>query len=199
MKTVKLATFIENPDNPYKATEEDLARLKGKLERVPKGLRCMRLGYVTDHVARDGTSYKGRRVIISGNKRLRELKIIYGDDASVPAEWFCDCTDMTPEERHEFIVSANTVDGIPDAEKLLQQYDRDELAKLMSADALDELLVKSSKGDAAGAVGDAAKEQRPFKYQEQYGVIVMCKDENEQESIYNRLTGEGLTCKVVAV
>ena len=48
MKTVKLATFIENPDNPYKATEADLARLKGKLERVPKGLRCMRLGYVTD-------------------------------------------------------------------------------------------------------------------------------------------------------
>lgn len=140
MKTVKLSTFIENPDNPYKATEADLARLKGKLERVPKGLRCMRLGYVTDHVARDGTSYKGQRVVISGNKRLRELKIIYGDAASVPAEWFCDCTDMTPEERREFIVSANTVDGIPDAEKLLEQYDRDELAKLMGEDELAALL-----------------------------------------------------------
>lgn len=35
MKTAKLSTFIENPDNPYKATEADLARMKGKLERVP--------------------------------------------------------------------------------------------------------------------------------------------------------------------
>lgn len=37
-----------------------------------------------------------------------------------------------------------------------------------------------------------------FNYQEQYGVIVMCKDEQEQESIYNRLVSEGFDCKVVA-
>ena len=78
---------LENPDNPYKATAGELARLKGKLERVPKGLKAMRLAYVTDFTARDGTSYAGRRVVISGNKRLRELKAIHGDGASVPAEW----------------------------------------------------------------------------------------------------------------
>lgn len=38
-----------------------------------------------------------------------------------------------------------------------------------------------------------------FNYSEQYGVIVMCADEAEQEQIYNRLTDEGYTCKVVAV
>ena len=38
-----------------------------------------------------------------------------------------------------------------------------------------------------------------FNYSEQYGVIVMCADEAEQEQIYNRLTDEGFTCKVVAV
>lgn len=38
-----------------------------------------------------------------------------------------------------------------------------------------------------------------FNYTEQYGVIVMCGDEKEQEEIYNRLTSEGYTCKVVAV
>lgn len=38
-----------------------------------------------------------------------------------------------------------------------------------------------------------------FNYVEQYGVIVMCGDENEQEKVYNRLTEEGYTCKVVAV
>jgi len=38
-----------------------------------------------------------------------------------------------------------------------------------------------------------------FNYKEQFGVIVMCKNEEEQEQIYNRLTEEGYECKVVAV
>lgn len=37
-----------------------------------------------------------------------------------------------------------------------------------------------------------------FNYKEQYGVIVMCKDEAEQEEVYNRLIEEGFECKVVA-
>ena len=37
-----------------------------------------------------------------------------------------------------------------------------------------------------------------FHYKEQYGVIVMCNSEQEQEEIYNRLVGEGFECKVVA-
>jgi site-specific DNA-methyltransferase (adenine-specific) len=198
MKTVKLATFIENPDNPYKATEADLARLKGKLERVPKGLRCMRLGYVTDHVARDGTSYKGQRVVISGNKRLRELKIIYGDAASVPAEWFCDCTDMTPEERREFIVSANTVDGIPDAEKLLEQYDRDELAKLMGDKALEEILKAADKDEPKDGKTDAdAVPDAPEKPVSRRGEIyqlgnhrLMCGDATSREDMDALMRGE---------
>lgn len=38
-----------------------------------------------------------------------------------------------------------------------------------------------------------------FNYKEQYGVIVFCKDEKEQQEIYERLRAEGLTLKVVTV
>lgn len=38
-----------------------------------------------------------------------------------------------------------------------------------------------------------------YKYKEQYGVVVICKDEKEQMEIYNRLLAEGLTLKVVSV
>lgn len=37
-----------------------------------------------------------------------------------------------------------------------------------------------------------------FNYKEQYGVIVMCKDETEQEKVYNKLSEMGYECKVVA-
>ena len=43
------------------------------------------------------------------------------------------------------------------------------------------------------------KKETSFNYTEQYGVIVMCAGEAEQEEIYNHLTEEGYTCKVVAV
>ena len=153
-KTVKLTDYIENPDNPYVATPDALERLRGKLERVPKGLKAMRLAYVRDFRAIDGTDYRGQRVIISGNKRLRELKVIYGDEGEVPAEWFCDVTDMTAEERREFIVSANTVDGTPDAEKLLEQYDREELDRLMGSEAVEALLAATEEDTAEIDEGD---------------------------------------------
>jgi ParB-like chromosome segregation protein Spo0J len=34
-------------------------------------------------------------------------------------------------------------------------------------------------------------------YKEQYGVIVMCEDEASQKDIFDRLTDEGLSCKIV--
>ena len=38
-----------------------------------------------------------------------------------------------------------------------------------------------------------------FNYKEQYGVIVICKDEKEQREIYERLLAQGLTLKIVTV
>jgi hypothetical protein len=38
-----------------------------------------------------------------------------------------------------------------------------------------------------------------FTYKEQYAVVVICKDEKEQEIVYNRLLNEGYKLKVVAV
>ena len=38
-----------------------------------------------------------------------------------------------------------------------------------------------------------------FSYKQQYAVVVMCKDEKEQETIYDRLKEEGFKLKVVAV
>lgn len=37
-----------------------------------------------------------------------------------------------------------------------------------------------------------------FNYQEQYGVIVMCENEKEQEETYEALFNQGYNCKVVA-
>lgn len=38
-----------------------------------------------------------------------------------------------------------------------------------------------------------------FQYKEQYAVVIICKDEKEQEKIYNKLKKQGHNIKVVAV
>lgn len=38
-----------------------------------------------------------------------------------------------------------------------------------------------------------------FKYREQYGVIVLCKSEREQQAIFNKLKQQGYTLRVVTV
>ena len=38
-----------------------------------------------------------------------------------------------------------------------------------------------------------------FSYKEQFAVVVICKNEKEQEEIYDRLKDEGYKLKVVAV
>lgn len=38
-----------------------------------------------------------------------------------------------------------------------------------------------------------------FRYQEQYGIIIICKNEKEQQAIYTRLLSEGYNLKVISV
>ena len=38
-----------------------------------------------------------------------------------------------------------------------------------------------------------------YTYKPQFGVIVICADEREQEAVYDRLKNEGLTLKIVNV
>jgi hypothetical protein len=40
-------------------------------------------------------------------------------------------------------------------------------------------------------------EESGFNYKEQYGVIVICADEAEQEAVYTKLAGEGYNVRVV--
>lgn len=44
-----------------------------------------------------------------------------------------------------------------------------------------------------------APSEPDFHYKEQYAVVVTCKNEQEQEQTYNKLTEMGYECKVVAV
>ena len=138
-ETLNLAAFAENPDNPSTASDDAIARLMKKLRKVPDGLKASRIAYVTDYVTRKGVSMSQWLVVLSGNKRLRALREIYGENAEVPADWFQDVTSMPQAARREFIINMNVVEGEWVASLLMQQYSRDELKELMGKDELDSI------------------------------------------------------------
>lgn len=139
-KTLNLAAFAENPDNPSTAADDAIARLMKKLRKVPDGLKASRIAYVSDYVTRAGADMSGWLVVLSGNKRLRVLKEIYGENADVPAEWFQDITSMPKDRRREFIINMNVNEGEWVSSVLMRQYSRDELKELMGKDELDAIL-----------------------------------------------------------
>lgn len=80
--------------------------------------------------------------------------------------------------------------------KLLQSLDGDLDGTGYDLDALDELL----KDDDEGAPGAADfLEPDDDVYEAQYGVTAICRDESDQEQVYERLRADGYECRVVTV
>lgn len=52
--------------------------------------------------------------------------------------------------------------------------------------------------DAELEISENTTPEKELEYKEQYGVIIMCKDEQEQEKIYDELSERGYDCKVIA-
>ncbi len=71
----------------------------------------------------------------------------------------------------------------------------EELSKISSIDMKEfEFDIKEIEEE----LKEEEQSQEPsFNYKEQYGVIVICKDEVEQEKVYNTLLDQGYECKVV--
>jgi ParB-like chromosome segregation protein Spo0J len=137
-------------------------------------------------------------LIIAGHGRLLAARQV--GMTHVPVVY----TDLDGVDAARRMIGDNRLAALaePDAGALAEL-----LRQLQAEDALggtgyDEAAVEALLKEVAGAMptgGDAGPNLDPGegRYREQYGVIVMCADEAEQEEIYNALLEQGYTCKVV--
>ena len=128
------------------------------------------------------------KVIIAGDTRyqaakklkLKEVPCIIADD-------------LTEEQVKAYRLADNKVGEFSkwDMDKL-----ETELADLLNVDMMvfgfEELEKELEEAQ------DVINTESNFNYKEQYGVIIMCADEQDQQVIYERLVEEGYECKVVA-
>lgn len=104
---------------------------------------------------------------------------------------------LTDDQRRAYMLAHNKLTMNSGFNLDLLEMELSEIGEVdMSAFGFD---VESLEAGDEEDIGGGPVSEPSFNYHEQYGVIVMCKDEADQEQIYNRLIEEGYTCKVVAV
>jgi ParB-like chromosome segregation protein Spo0J len=128
-------------------------------------------------------------VIVAGHTRYKAAKLL--GLQKVPC---IVADDLTDEQVKAFRLADNKVSELAtwDDEKL--DIELDGLADFDMSEfgfSLDDL--EDEPGD------DTPPSEPNFNYKEQYAVVVTCKNEQEQEQTYNKLTEMGFECKVVAV
>ena len=155
-------------------------------------------------------------VVMAGNQSFLALKAMQERGADIPrgivadpaGGWLVptvDISHLSDEEAMAFAVADNKTQelGRVDEAALASL-----LSELLSVDAdlatstgfstadLDQILGETG-GAPAGTGAGAGIGGSDDDYQAQYGVIVVCRDEAEQEKVYEDLLERGYQCKVV--
>lgn len=104
--------------------------------------------------------------------------------------------NLTEEQIKAFRLADNKVSELAewDFTKLEQELAEISLDMSLFSFELEELEEEQEEEEEPEVTTDTN-----YNYSEQYGVIVICKNEIEQEEVYNNLIEQGYECKVVAV
>jgi ParB-like chromosome segregation protein Spo0J len=100
--------------------------------------------------------------------------------------------DLNEEQINAFRLADNKVSELATWDEDLLNIELDNITDIDMGDFGFDLGIDEPDEPAAPSEPD-------FNYKEQYAVVVTCKNEQEQEQTYNKLTEMGYECKVVAV
>jgi hypothetical protein len=159
----------------------------------------------------------GAHVVLAGNHTRDALELLYGgwvpegakgpSWAGQPEVARCELIECDDDEARRINLADNKYGELPDPETG-QRYDDEALAELLAGldgdydgtgwtqDDLDALLAEPEPDRAPPDSADLPNDGED-KYREQYGVIVICATEADQEQAYGHLQGLGYACRVV--
>ncbi len=145
------------------------------------------IGWIQDVIINKQTGH-----LIDGH--LRVTLAMKNKETQVPVKY----VDLTQEEEMLALSVFDPISALAETdEKLLT----DLLDKVQSEDEdINKLLKELSHNqeEISDDTPDSSSEEG-IHYKQQFGVIVMCDSEEQQERVYNELMEQGYTCKVVTV
>lgn len=181
-----METITFDKRNYRKHSDENKRVIKKSLEELGAGRSVL--------IDRNNTLIAGNGVFEQAKALGIPVRVIETDGTELVAVKRTDIAEGD-EKRKRLAMADNVASDLSD-------FDDDLLHEDFSMEELSDWGLESEEevsetgGDDGGISSGSAN---GFKYESQYGVIVMCASEDEQEQVYNKLTGEGYSCKVVSV
>jgi hypothetical protein len=172
-RRVPAGELLDHAGNPRRHPQAQRDALRGVLEQV--GIAAALVAYQSE---RNG----GRLTLIDGHLRKQDYDL----------DWPTLILDVTDEE-------ADLLLATHDPLAALAQYDKPKLHALLqevrakSPAVLGMLKDLAKQSDAGGGEKAKAITLPP----ERFEVLVECQDEGHQREVFDRLTGEGLKCRVL--
>lgn len=187
---LKFSDLVFLEDNPRKITREKLRRLADRIKSDPAffyNRPC--LVNFTD----------GKYICYAGFQRAHA-----GADILKWEEIPCSVEDDVPTElMRERAILDNTHDGEWNLDVLSSwEFDVPELLDM----GVPEWVFGGDGEDEGGAPSNALNSEKKDPFEDEgitgknaYGVIIMCESEETQETVFNKMQGDGYTCKIVVV
>lgn len=120
--------------------------------------------------------------IIEGHGRL-----IAALELELPKVPIIRLDELTDEQRRAYMLVHNKLTMNSDFNMDLLQMELDEIT---------DIDMKNFGFESIKDLDDEIKEAKEIGYEEKISVVIDCKDEEEAEEIFNKLTEEGYTCRI---
>ena len=172
IQKVKITEVKRNPDNPRIIKDDKFNKLVNSIKEFPKMLEIRPI------------VVNEKMIVLGGNMRLKACK-----EAGLKEVFIIKAEDLTEEQQKEFIVKDNVGFGEWDFEHLANEWDSQKLEEWgLDTPVFEETLEKEEEGNF---------DDEGVGYKEQYGVIVVCKGEDDQEKAFKVMSDMGYECKIV--
>jgi hypothetical protein len=171
-RRVPARELLDHDGNPRRHPQAQRDALRGVLEQV--GVADALIAY---HSERNG----GRLTLIDGHLRKQDYDL----------DWPTLILDVDDAEADLILASHDPLAA-------LAQYDKPKLDALLHEVRAREPAVAAMLKDLAKKAGAGREDQEKVTLPpEKFEVLVQCADERHQREVYDRLTGEGLRCRVL--
>jgi hypothetical protein len=171
-RRVPARDLLDHDGNPRRHPQAQRDALRGVLEQV--GIADALVAYQSE---RNG----GKLTLIDGHLRRQDFDL----------DWPTLILDVTDEEADLLLATHDPLGA-------LAEYDRPRLDALLQEVRARSPAVVGMLKDLAKKAGDGEEKNQPMALPpEKFEVLVECRDEEHQREIYDRLSGEGLKCRVL--
>ena len=170
-RRVPASELLDNDGNPRRHPEAQRDALRGVLEQV---------GIAGALVAFRSGRNGGMLTLIDGHLRKQDYDL----------DWPTLILDVTDEEADLLLATHDPLAG-------LAEYDRPKLQALLQEVRAKSPAVVGMLKDLAAEAGKGGKDKAPVLPPERFEIVVACEDEGHQREVYDRLTAEGLKCRVL--